>query len=209
MLGAVQVSKKHNPYKFVVPPGKTEQEVLSAIENAVRILTPSFVFGYFSLEDIQQEARRMGLEAMERYDNVRPMENFLYRHIYNRLINFQRDNWKRPEAPCDECHAGSYCDNSDGGQPCKKYRAWVKRNADKAGLMRPMDLDAAPSEAAHQNAATEEDVARDELLSRIDEDLPVELRSIYLQMRAGVPVPKARRRQVEDAIREILSEEEL
>lgn len=197
--------KKRNEYRFEVPPGKTEDQVLEAIENAVRLLAPSFVFGYFSLEDIQQEARMMGLEAMERYDNVRPLENFLYRHIFNRLINFQRDNWKRNESPCDECHGGVFCSGSDGTQPCKKYRAWLRRNSDKASLMRPLDLDHAPGEGARQEGTVEEDVVREELLRRIDEELPVELRGYYLKMKAGVSVPKSRREQVEGAIREILS----
>jgi hypothetical protein len=37
------------------------------------------------------------MEAMNRYDEVRPLENFLSIHIKNRLKNFKRDNYYRPD----------------------------------------------------------------------------------------------------------------
>ncbi len=46
------------------------------------------------------------------------------------------------------------------------------------------------------------------MLQLIDEYLPVELRAAYLQLRAGKAVPKAQRRAVEAAIKEILGQEE-
>ena len=37
----------------------------------------------------------MGVEGLDRYDSNKPLENFMYAHINNRLKNFKRDNYYR------------------------------------------------------------------------------------------------------------------
>src|SRR5437763_58309 len=88
------------------PHGLTEDVVLAAIDNAVNVLARSFRFGIYDVEDIKQEARIMGLEAVPRWDRKRPLENFLYSHIRNRLINFKRNKFRRNDPPCPKCHQG-------------------------------------------------------------------------------------------------------
>lgn len=190
-----------------VPEGKTEAEVLAAIEKAVGILGPSFVFGFFDVEDVRQQGRLYALEVLERecYDPARPLENFLYSHVRNRLINFRRDKLRRNDPPCRRCHAGDPC--GPDGEPCARYAGWAGRNRSKSNLMRPLGLDRVADEGERRTrvgsvAEGEAEVA--ELLKRIDEGLPAELRASYLQMRAGVAVPKARRLVVEAAVKEII-----
>jgi hypothetical protein len=49
-----------------------------------------------------------------------------------------------------------------------------------------------------------EDAARNELLSRVDRDIPIDLRADWLRIRAGVRIAKKRRLAVERAVKEIL-----
>ena len=53
-----------------------------------------FQFREYSPEDIEQEAILMSIKVIQsgKYDPARPLENFLRRHLRNRLINLKRDN---------------------------------------------------------------------------------------------------------------------
>ncbi len=187
------------------PAGVSEKDVLDAIENAVRLLAPSFAFGIYGVDDIKQEGRKFGLEAMSRYDTKRPLENFLYSHIRNRLINLKRDEYRRSDAPCLLCHAAEGGRSKHAsGEFCRTYVEWKKRNDTKASLMQPLNLEYFANEENSREATAEDTVELNEMLRIIDEQLEVELRSTYLQMRAGKKVPKVRRLKVEQAVQEIL-----
>ena len=67
----------------------TEQEVLAVIEKIANRYCHKFKFGYFTAEDIKQEAFIIAVDALDRYDERRPLENFLSSHVKNRLINFK------------------------------------------------------------------------------------------------------------------------
>jgi DNA-directed RNA polymerase specialized sigma24 family protein len=181
---------------------QTEEQVLATIDSVVDLLAPGFVFGYFSVDDIKQEARERALKVLFKYDPTRPLANFLYTHLKRRLINFKRDNFHRNDPPCQICHraVGHTTDHKDG-RFCKKYLSWKQRNGTKAGLMQPMDLEQVDEPT---NGDVEEQVQMKELLQTIDTQLPVDLRAAYLQIRAGVAVSKERRQEVEAAVREIL-----
>ena len=73
----------------------TEQQVLEIIERVASRYAHKFRFGYYTAEDIKQEAIIIGMEALNRYDEARPLENFLAVHIKNRLNNFKRDKYYR------------------------------------------------------------------------------------------------------------------
>jgi DNA-directed RNA polymerase specialized sigma24 family protein len=191
-----------------LPPTVSEDQVVQAINKVVAILAPSFVFGCYGLDDIKQEGRVFGLQAMAKYDPSRPLENFLYSHIRNRLINLRRDKYHRNDPPCKLCQeAVANRTAHPDGRYCAKFLAWRKRNAAKANLMRPLDLEHV-SDETEKNARRESDVVEGaevrEALKLIDEGLPVELRATYLQMRAGQAVSKARKEQVVHAIRSLL-----
>lgn len=54
-------------------------------------------FAYYVIDDVYQEVWRMCLEALERYNPlIGPIENYLVRHVTNRLKNLKRDNYFRP-----------------------------------------------------------------------------------------------------------------
>lgn len=192
--------------KMELPEGITEQQLMEAIENAVRILGPSFTFGIYELEDIRQEAMLEGMRVIARYDASRPLDNFIYTCVRNRLIRLKRDKLRRNDFPCKLCHAaeGNRSLHEDG-QFCQKHLAWKKRNDAKAHLMRPLGLDHHDEEKSRHEEAVVSKVELREILSIIDEHLDVDLRATYLQMRAGKSVPPARRLAVENAVREILN----
>ena len=189
---------------MLYPHGLTEDEVMRAMDKAIALLAQTFTFGYFDSDDIRQEAYIFGLEALVRYDPSRPLENFLYSHIKNRLINFKRDKYHRTDPPCKICaEHGKHQD----GSICAKYTAWKKRNSSKQNLMRPLDIqnlsDENEKSVRHSHNIIDE-ATLSEARAVIDSDLSVELRSIYLRIRAGESVPKAKRVKLENALRDII-----
>jgi hypothetical protein len=70
--------------------------------------------------------------------------------------------------------------------------------------MKPIDLgDRDDLDAVCEDLT--ENLSREEILSKVDVGLPIELRSSYLKMIAGESVPKVKRDAVAAKIREILS----
>lgn len=197
--------KKYQPVGL--PANKSEAEALAAIERAVSLLAHRFVFGSYTLEDIKQEARGFGWEALRSYDPSRKLEPFVYRHIKNRLINHIRDNLRRNDPPCLRCHSGMPCSSAG---TCTKYREWHTRNLTKSNLAAPAGLESVPDEAESATrceSTAEAEAELRETLDLIDEKLPLELRIYYLQMREGLTPPKAKRDLVKEAVRRILNGE--
>lgn len=72
-------------------------EAYPIIEKIAKSRSSNSAFAYYCKEDIGQEIWCMCLEAMERYDPiVGPIENYLARHVANRLKNLKRDRYFRP-----------------------------------------------------------------------------------------------------------------
>lgn len=193
-----------------IPTGFTEAQVIEIITKQVKLLAPSFAYGFMSVEDVEQEAFIMAMELLEKqtYDPSRPLENYLYTHLSRRLLNMWRNRVRRSDSPCKECHDTGSC---QGTGYCKKYAEWIARNNCKANLVRPLDInhlcdDYEPAVNLNDPSSVETDVEIRECLEMIDKYLPIDLRSTYLQMREGVNVTKAKRIEVEDAIKLILKD---
>jgi RNA polymerase sigma factor (sigma-70 family) len=75
-----------------IPKNMSETEVLSAIDAIVNRIAHKYTFYGYEVEDIKQEAFIICLDALNRYDEKRPLENFLSVNLSNRLKNFIRDN---------------------------------------------------------------------------------------------------------------------
>src|SRR5579884_2932262 len=196
-----------------LPHHMNEKDVLACIERVVSLLGHRFSFPGYDAEDIEQEGRIMALEALPRYDPrpdadgrpTRPLANFLMAHVRRRLLNLKRDHYRRSDAPCKACHAGT---EHERDRRCEVYAEWKARNDAKAKLARPLDISGVGD--GHAGTRVESDVAAtaemNEMLGRIDRHLDVELRAAYLQMRAGKSVPRDRRVAVEHAVRHILGD---
>jgi DNA-directed RNA polymerase specialized sigma24 family protein len=189
---------------------EAEADIHRVIRQMAANLSGRFVYGYHTREDIEQEGVMLALEVLAedppKYDARRPLENFLHVHLRNQLSNQKRKVFNRPEAPCTCCDP-----YNPPAQPCRKWEEWQRRNTSKRNIMRPISMDSVQEDRGLEpSLATasrvEDDAVCDEMLERIDRDLPPDLRGDYLRMRENVPVPKSRRQHVREAVLRILGE---
>lgn len=75
-----------------IPKHMTKEEVVDKINLVVSRIAPKYTFHGYDLDDIKQEAFIICMDALDRYDQKRPLENFLSVNLSNRLKNFVRDN---------------------------------------------------------------------------------------------------------------------
>jgi DNA-directed RNA polymerase specialized sigma24 family protein len=72
-------------------------EAYPIIERLAKGRSSNGAFAYYENSDVYQEIWCMCLEALDRYDpDIGPIENYLVRHITNRLKNLRRDKYFRP-----------------------------------------------------------------------------------------------------------------
>ncbi len=195
-----------------LPSHYTESQVLDIIKSISNKLAKKFQFAYFTEEDIRQEIFYAAIKGLDKYDNVRPLENFLCVHVKNRLINLKRDRFKRPGKPCIKCpyfkpNCGSECALFDDKDECELYNGWFSRNEAKKNVISPIDITIIDDENEQNTKffdGIDEDLYCQEILDTIDRELPISLREDYLQMRCGNKLPKLRREKVQEVISDIL-----
>ena len=188
----------------------SEQEVLDVIENVVRRLAHRFLFGYHDIDDIKQQGRLFALQGLKYYDNKRPLENFLWTHVRNRLFNYKRDNYMRPSCPCTTC-PNHYSDTLtcflyEDIFECPIYNKWHTKNTSKKNIMDPIELSQVQGEES--NMIKEDQMLQDmiikDIILVIDTNLPINLRSDYLRLKEGSALPKHKKEQMRGVIKQIL-----
>ena len=170
-----------------IPKGMSESEVLEVINRIADRYAYKFRFGYFEAEDIRQEAVIIAMEALDRYEEGRPLENFLAVHVKNRLTNFKRDKYYR--------------------QTKENSEAQKKHNNSKKFLMEPLDIYNIRDEQEMNMRIDDEfvdDCEQDEIIQIINMNLDVGLRSDYLRIKDGCYVAKPRREKILEEINNIL-----
>lgn len=76
---------------------KLLDEAHPIIERLARSRSANGSFAYYERQDVSQEVWCMCLEALGRYNpDIGPIENYLVRHVSNRLKNLKRDKYFRP-----------------------------------------------------------------------------------------------------------------
>ena len=70
----------------------TEQQVIDTITLVCDRIAPRYTFYGYTVTDMKQESFIICMEALNRYEEGRPLENFLSVNLSNRLKNFVRDN---------------------------------------------------------------------------------------------------------------------
>ena len=163
-----------------IPSNLSEQEVIEVITRVARKLAPKYVFASYEIEDIEQEAFLMGVEGLNRYDSNKPLENFMYTHINNRLKNFKRDNYYRFD-----------------------YGNAQKIQDRKKSILEPVDISALYCVSIDDE--TVDNAHLSEMLDLIDRTLPADLRSDYLKLRTNSPLPKGRKAIIIQAIEDIIN----
>jgi len=198
-----------------IPFNSTEDEVLAIIEKVVNRLAYKFKFGYHDIDDIKQEARLLALEGLQNYDNNRPLENFLWTHVRNRLCNYKRDNYERLYSPCVKCHYGIIktsiikCNKYDDINMCSIYKGWLNRNTTKKNIMAPLELSEINDEHEYNMKTCilgEHFVVYEELVTILDKYIPVNMRADYLKLKQGLKLPRYKVEKIQKIVLDILKE---
>ncbi len=210
---------KRKKKKTTLANGVSEQEFLTVLENISKRLGHKFKFGYHSYEDMKQQAAIFALEGLEKYDNKRPLENFLWTHVRNRLFNYKRDNYQRPDKPCLSCvfydaHCATstnQCNEYDDKTNCEEYNTWNNRNTNKKNIMKPVGIEDLKEQnvsipkLASDNSILEI-VSNKQVLKILDENIPAQHRSTYLKLKYGDKIYKNNLNKLLECIKTILKE---
>ena len=189
----------------------TEDQFLQALDIISKKLIYKFKFGYHEIEDMKQQASVFALEGLEKYDHKRPLENFLWTHVRNRLFNFKRDNYFRPESVCVTCpffdprclKSTNQCAKFTNKNNCSLYNQWENRNNIKKNLMKPLNID---NEGHNLKSSTDisDILSNKELINLIESNLETKYRETYLKLKGGNKIHKKDLVKLQDHIAHIL-----
>lgn len=192
-----------------------ESEFLEVWEKISKKLGYKFKFGYHSHEDMKQQAAIFALEGLKNYDKSRPLENFLWTHVRNRLFNYKRDNYQRPDKPCLTCpfynsSLASECSEFSHKNDCSLYASWIQRNDSKKNIMKPLGIDHV-SENSKEIVKDDfvKSLSNQEILSVIDKNISVKNRPIFLKLLGGSKVPKTEIKKLVNEIKKILKDHDI
>ena len=188
-----------------IPDNHSEQEVLDVIDGIANRLCYKFKFGYHSPDDMKQQARLFAWEGLEKYDGKRPLENFLWTHVRNRLYNFKRNNYSRLEKPCDTCefYISKKCTAFVDQEECHLYKGWLDRNNAKKNLMHSISVEFDQKE--HETASLSTLFAK-EVIELLDEELHVRFREDWIRLLNNLKLNKVRKDKLLEEIYVILKE---
>lgn len=188
-----------------------ENELLETIEVISKKLAYKFKFGYHELEDMKQQISIFAIEGLKNYDHKRPLENFLWTHVRNRLFNFKRDNYQRPDLPCKTCpfydrhfkESVNGCTEFINQTECQLYSNWFNRNSSKKNLMHLTTIEEIKDYLPNKTNSIE-NICNNEIIEKIEENLTGEIRQIYLKMKSGIKIGKNDTDKLVNKIRKIL-----
>ena len=154
----------------------TEQQVTDQIMTVVNRIAPKYTFYGYTIDDIKQEAFIICMDALNRYDGERRLENFLSVNLSNRLKNFVRDN---------------HFTNNDPPS--------------RINVLRPAQLDNEDSleEVCIDESGG---IDTKDMIGIINRDLPPSMRMDYLKMINDVYIPVARKEHIKNTIKSILED---
>lgn len=162
-----------------IPKGMTEQEVVDQIATVCNRIAPRYTFYGYTVDDIKQESFIICLEALNRYDEARPLENFLSVNLSNRLKNFVRDNHFTGE-----------------------------ENVERRKVYQPAQLEYEDSivDKAEKYFVSYDSIEYRNMAKIIDQYLPANIRMDYLKIINDVYITKQRREEILEIINELLRE---
>jgi len=190
--------------------GVSQDEFLKVLDNISKRLCHKFRFAYHDIEDMKQQAAIFALEGLERYDNKRPLENFLWTHVRNRLFNYKRNNYQRPDKPCLSCPlfdkaykcSLNQCSKFTDKQDCEPFKAWSKRNESKKNIVQPAYIE----EELHPIKSKDlSNLIQDqEIINFLDTHIQSEYRENYLKLKHGSKIPKQQLDKLKKYILELM-----
>lgn len=190
----------------------SDEEFVEVWNKISKKLSYKFKFGYHDVEDMKQQAAIFALEGLEKYDGVRPLENFLWTHVRNRLFNFKRNNYQRPDLPCKICpfydkhlkQSTNQCTKFGDKLDCKEFKSWNDRNESKKNIMQ---LNYIPD----HNTVNDDNyslsfIEDKEILDYIEIHISKEHRESYLKLKHGSKISKKLLDKLKIHISELLNE---
>jgi hypothetical protein len=192
------MKQKKTNKKNQLPNNVSEEDFLKVLDNISKRLSHKFRFGYHDIEDMKQQAAIFAIEGLEKYDNSRPLENFLWTHVRNRLFNYKRNNYQRPDKPCLTCPfydklyscSNNQCSEFKDKNDCELYSAWAKRNDAKKNIMQPGHIDHDLHSHKLQTKNVNDFIQNKEIISFLDKNIQSEYRESYLRLKHGSNIPK-------------------
>lgn len=160
----------------------TNQQLQTIIKVIDRI-APKYTFGYYELDDIKQESYIICLEALPKYDQSRPLENFLSRHLSNRLKTLIRDKYSRSNIESEKHE---------------------RLNTSKKNLM---DLKSVDREYKFSEDNILNKIETEEAIAILMEKLSPSMRNNFFRLANGVSIQSAKRAALFKRIKEILGED--
>ena len=157
-------------------------EQLQTIIKVIDRIAPKYTFGYYDVDDIKQESYIICLEALSKYDNYRPFENFISKHLSNRLKTLIRDKYSRSniESPKHE-----------------------KLNQNKKNLM---DLKSTDGSYKICDDNIIDRMSTDEAIEILMQELPPSMRNNFYRLANGVSIQSSKKQALFDKVKEILGE---
>lgn len=193
-----------------LPNGVSEEEFLKVLDNISKRLGHKFRFGYHDFDDMKQQAAIFAMEGLEKYDNTRPLENFLWTHVRNRLFNYKRNNYQRPDKPCFSCPffdktyklSNNQCSKYTEKKDCELYSSWSNRNDAKKNIMQPTHIE---SESSHAHPFSFlNNLQNEEIIKFLDDHIQSDHRETYLKLKHGNKVPKQQLNKLVSHIKELM-----
>ena len=195
----------------------TEKQVLEVIDGIASKLCYKFKFGYHDVDDMKQQAKLFAIEGLDRYDGKRPLENFLWTHVRNRLFNYKRDNYERPDCPCFTCPfydpdldcSRNKCEKFEDKADCSLFSNWSVRNTKKKNIMSPVAMSSMKDGgegSLGQYSYLAKDFSEKELFEYVDLNIPQDYRKDYLRLVNGIKLPKSRKDTLIEVIKILLEE---
>ena len=211
------MTKKKKTKKTQLPNGVSEEEFLIVLDNISKRLGHKFKFGYHDFDDMKQQAAIFAIEGLEKYDNSRPLENFLWTHVRNRLFNYKRNNYQRPDKPCLTCplydkfckQSLSGCTKYENKDDCELYAGWIARNDTKKNIMVPQSIDNTIETAKKHHKIQDPSFihANKEIIEFLDIHITKpEYRETYLKLKNGSKINKPSLDKLKTHISELMKE---
>ena len=205
---------KIKPKENQLPKGVDEKDFLRVLDNISKRLAYKFRFAYHNFDDMKQQAAIFAIEGLEKYDNSRPLENFLWTHVRNRLFNYKRNNFQRPDKPCLTCplfdkaykNSSNQCSKFLNKDDCQPYASWSKRNDAKKNIIQPSNIidDGFHADKTKDTVKTTENK---EIIDFLDQYIQQEYRESYLKLKHGTKIQKQELSRLQAHISKIMEEQ--
>lgn len=203
---------------MILPEGYSEAEVVEIVQRVSAKLASKFRFGYHEKTDIQQQAflevlkpDQNGVTVLEKFDPEKgsSLESFLWVYCHNRLFNFKRNNYGRPDKPCLSCPLNAYvnetCTAYTNEMDCDIYAKWFNRNKTKRNLLSTKE--SYDVEMDSKNIV--DDIHAKELFHLVDSSLPTLFRKDWVKFVNGNKLSKKKKEALLSEIFNILEDNDI